>query len=77
MANEKPNENGSQFYITLRDTVEPLDQKHTIFGTVAEGLEVLDKMNSTMVDETEAPSECGSLALLRASKQGTAISSKS
>lgn len=55
MANEKPNENGSQFYITLRDTVEPLDQKHTIFGTVAEGLEVLDKMNSTMVDETEAP----------------------
>ncbi|CAK9079136.1 Peptidyl-prolyl cis-trans isomerase CYP59 (AtCYP59) (PPIase CYP59) (Cyclophilin-59) [Durusdinium trenchii] len=32
MANEKPNENGSQFYITLRKTVEPLDEKHTIFG---------------------------------------------
>jgi peptidyl-prolyl cis-trans isomerase-like 4 len=55
MANEKPNENGSQFYITLRDKVEQLDQKHTIFGYVAEGLDVLDKMNSTMVDETSAP----------------------
>jgi len=51
MANEKPNENGSQFYITLRKTVEQLDGKHTIFGSVAEGLDVLDKMNISMVDE--------------------------
>eukprot|EP00421_Protoceratium_reticulatum_P017598 CAMPEP_0168388020 /NCGR_PEP_ID=MMETSP0228-20121227/16240_1 /TAXON_ID=133427 /ORGANISM="Protoceratium reticulatum, Strain CCCM 535 (=CCMP 1889)" /LENGTH=344 /DNA_ID=CAMNT_0008401263 /DNA_START=75 /DNA_END=1106 /DNA_ORIENTATION=- len=55
MANEKPNENGSRFYITLRDTIEHLDGKHTIFGTVAEGLETLDKINATMVDELEAP----------------------
>lgn len=55
MANEKPNENGSQFYITLRDKVEHLDGKHTIFGTVAEGLETLEKMNVTMVDEKNAP----------------------
>jgi len=55
MANDKPNENGSQFYITLRKDVTQLDQKHTIFGSVAEGLEVLDKMNSTMVDELNAP----------------------
>jgi len=55
MANDKPNENGSQFYITLREKVEQLDQKHTIFGTVAEGFDVLDKINSTMVDETFAP----------------------
>jgi len=55
MANEKPHQNGSQFYITLRDRVEHLDGKHTIFGTVAEGFEVLDKMNSAMVDDREAP----------------------
>lgn len=55
MANQKPNENGSQFYITLRSKVEQLDGKHTIFGKVAEGYEVLDKMNSSMVDETNAP----------------------
>eukprot|EP00434_Breviolum_minutum_P012264 symbB.v1.2.010811.t1/scaffold712.1/size170421/10 len=40
MANEKPNENGSQFYITLRKSVEQLDEKHTIFGRVAEGFGV-------------------------------------
>eukprot|EP00930_Biecheleria_cincta_P046194 TRINITY_DN31865_c0_g1_i1.p1 TRINITY_DN31865_c0_g1~~TRINITY_DN31865_c0_g1_i1.p1 ORF type:complete len:433 (-),score=67.17 TRINITY_DN31865_c0_g1_i1:85-1359(-) len=55
MANSKPNENGSQFYITLRSKVEQLDGKHTIFGKVAEGYEVLDKINSSMVDETNAP----------------------
>lgn len=55
MANERPNENGSQFYITLRDKVAHLDDKHTIFGTVAEGLEVLDKINGALVDENEAP----------------------
>lgn len=55
MANDKPNENGSRFYITLRDRVEQLDGKHTIFGTIAEGDETLGKINSTMVDENEAP----------------------
>lgn len=55
MANEKPNENGSQFYITLRKTVEQLDEKHTIFGRVAEGLDVLDKINNSMVDEKNSP----------------------
>jgi len=55
MANEKPNENASQFYFTLRADITQLDQKHTIFGTVAEGLDVLDKMNSTMVDDQNAP----------------------
>jgi len=55
MANDKLDENGSQFYITLRDRVEHLDGKHTIFGTVAEGFEILDKINSAMVDENDAP----------------------
>lgn len=55
MANEKAHENGSQFYITLRDKVEYLDGKHTIFGTISEGLDILDKINTTMVDEKMAP----------------------
>lgn len=55
MANTRPNENASQFYITLRDKIENLDGKHTIFGVVSEGLEVLDKMNMTMVDEKSVP----------------------
>eukprot|EP00933_Yihiella_yeosuensis_P080202 TRINITY_DN9360_c3_g1_i2.p1 TRINITY_DN9360_c3_g1~~TRINITY_DN9360_c3_g1_i2.p1 ORF type:complete len:444 (-),score=88.55 TRINITY_DN9360_c3_g1_i2:77-1408(-) len=55
MANEKPHANGSAFYITLRKTIETLDGKHTIFGSIAEGLDVLDKINNTMVDEKSAP----------------------
>ena len=45
MANKKENMNGSQFYITLRDNISYLDKKHTIFGQVVEGLEVLEKIN--------------------------------
>jgi len=55
MANKKANENGSRFYITLRDQVEQLDGQHTIFGVIEEGHEVLDKINSAMVDEVNAP----------------------
>mmetsp|Transcript_57213 Transcript_57213/g.165796 ORF Transcript_57213/g.165796 Transcript_57213/m.165796 type:complete len:428 (-) Transcript_57213:29-1312(-) len=57
MANDRPDENGSRFYITLRPRVEHLDGKHTIFGTVAEGSEILDKINDVMVDEHDAPFE--------------------
>ena len=45
MANKKENMNGSQFYITLRDDITYLDKKHTIFGQVVEGLDILEKIN--------------------------------
>ena len=40
--------NGSQFYITLRDNIDYLDKKHTIFGQVVEGLDVLEKINDVI-----------------------------
>jgi len=55
MSNEKPNENGSSFYITLRDKIDFLNEKHTIFGFVSEGLDVLEKLNEVMVDDEKKP----------------------
>lgn len=56
MASAGPNLNASQFYITTRgDDLEYLDGKHTIFGEIAEGMDVLDKINELFVDKEYRP----------------------
>ena len=56
MANSGPNTNGSQFFINLVDT-DWLAGKHTVFGKVRAGLEVLDAIGDVAVDNESRPLE--------------------
>ncbi|KAL1894924.1 cyclophilin peptidyl-prolyl cis-trans isomerase Cyp8 [Sporothrix stenoceras] len=52
MANKGKDTNSSQFFITYRAT-KHLDRKHTIFGQVVDGLDVLDRMEASPVDKSK------------------------
>jgi peptidylprolyl isomerase len=54
MANSGPGTNGSQFFITTVET-SWLHMKHTIFGFVSEGYDVIEKLESVEVDRGDKP----------------------
>ena len=55
MVNKGPDTNGSQFYITLRGDLDFLDGKYTIFGEIAEGEDVLERINAAYCDKQNRP----------------------
>ena len=55
MVNNGDDHHGSQFFVTLAENIDYLDDKHTVFGEVAEGFDVLDKFNETYCDAEHRP----------------------
>jgi cyclophilin family peptidyl-prolyl cis-trans isomerase len=57
MANAGPNTNGSQFFLVTTPEAPWLDGKHTVFGQITSGLEVVDAIEAKPTDARDRPTD--------------------
>jgi peptidyl-prolyl cis-trans isomerase B (cyclophilin B) len=55
MANAGPNTNGSQFFIVTTAECPWLDGKHTVFGQIVDGIDVVDALEGAETDASDRP----------------------